>query len=281
MPRGFSKIFLVASAFSALAGLSVLRVGAQQIGMTALVAPLAKEISHSHKRKIVVFPLIGENRENALIGVQLAKQISLKLAETVPRIETFDASSSNLPYAKTEIIQYPIYDHEALKNYANRIGADLVITGSYAPFESSLGVSLILTNRNQQKILATSNGRLGLDSEVKDLITSSAKLKPPPDGFYLAGMGGVGMPRCLKCPDPKFPEDERSKGIQGQVILQAVVGTDGLLSHVEVLKSPSASCSEAAIAAVREWQFDPASGPDGKPVAVRVPVQVSFRLRGY
>jgi outer membrane biosynthesis protein TonB len=33
-----------------------------------------------------------------------------------------------------------------------------------------------------------------------------------------------------------------------------------------------------AIAAVRTWRFKPALGPDGKPVTVNAPIEVTFRL---
>jgi outer membrane biosynthesis protein TonB len=32
------------------------------------------------------------------------------------------------------------------------------------------------------------------------------------------------------------------------------------------------------VEAVRTWQFKPAIGKDGKPIATRVPIEVTFRL---
>jgi len=34
-----------------------------------------------------------------------------------------------------------------------------------------------------------------------------------------------------------------------------------------------------AIAMIRTWQFQPATGPGGNSVAVEVPVEVNFRIR--
>jgi TonB family protein len=279
--RATSKISWLVLAASATTGLLVSGATAQRSDISILVAPLLKEISHSHKATVVVLPLIGRNRDDTKLGIWLATQISNDLSEKVPHIQTLDASSSNLPYTKSDEPAIPVYDNTAVNDYAQKIGADLVVTGSYATFKDGLGVSLIVTKRKQEKLVASSNGKLVLTSELKDLLSSPLKFSPPPDGIYQAGFGGVGMSKCRKCPDPKFPEDERSKGIKGQVILHAVVGADGLVSHVEVLKSPSASFTEAAIAAVQKWRLEPALGPDGKPVAVRLPVQVSFRLKGY
>ena len=38
------------------------------------------------------------------------------------------------------------------------------------------------------------------------------------------------------------------------------------------------SLEEKAVEAVRGWRFKPAIGPNGKPVATLVPVEVTFRL---
>jgi outer membrane biosynthesis protein TonB len=35
--------------------------------------------------------------------------------------------------------------------------------------------------------------------------------------------------------------------------------------------------AESAIAAVKYWRFNPATGPDGKPVAVTTQIEMTFR----
>ncbi len=39
-----------------------------------------------------------------------------------------------------------------------------------------------------------------------------------------------------------------------------------------------AGLEEKAVEAVKQWRFKPALGPSGKPVAVVVPIEVTFRL---
>jgi hypothetical protein len=169
-----------------------------------------------------------------------------------------------------------MYDHVALNSYAKNLGADLVITGEFAPFEEGLGVSVDLFRQGHQEVLATSSGKLEFTEEMKQLPSPSPPAGASPDGVYLAGWAGVGMPRCLRCPDPRFPRGESGHGF---VVLSAVIGADGLLrlDGMQVRVTTKASYTDAAIVAVKGWRFEPAKGPTGKPVAVRVPVEVTFR----
>jgi TonB family protein len=61
-------------------------------------------------------------------------------------------------------------------------------------------------------------------------------------------------------------------------VLQAVITPDGRATEIEVVKGPGLGLEEKAVEAVKTWRFKPAIGPNGKPVAVIVPIEVTFRL---
>ena len=84
----------------------------------------------------------------------------------------------------------------------------------------------------------------------------------------------VKPPRVLLSPDPKYPKGTRK---EGTVVLWLVVGSDGLTHDVKVQRSLSPDLDGAAIEAVKNWKFAPAT-KDGKPVAVQINVEVTFRL---
>ena len=66
--------------------------------------------------------------------------------------------------------------------------------------------------------------------------------------------------------------------VEGEVLLELVVGPDGGVSDVRVLRPLGAGLDEQAVAAVRQWRFAPARRL-GTAVAVIVEVAVEFRLR--
>ena len=97
-------------------------------------------------------------------------------------------------------------------------------------------------------------------------------------GVYNAGTGGYGIPSCLYCPDPKYSEEARKVKFMGTVVVQAIVNADGHATNIQVVHDPGMGLAEKAIEAVKTWQFKPALGPNGKPAATVVPIEVQFRL---
>lgn len=89
---------------------------------------------------------------------------------------------------------------------------------------------------------------------------------------------GITPPRVIHRARPLYTEEARKLRIQGVVILQAVIETDGTISNVKVLKGLPEGLSEAATEAIRQWTFQPALDPDGKPVRVYYNLTINFRL---
>lgn len=96
-------------------------------------------------------------------------------------------------------------------------------------------------------------------------------------GHYQAGKGGVGVPQVIYKTDPEFTEEARRAKYQGNVVLWLVVGPDGRAHDIRVQRTLGLGLDEKAVAAVKEWKFEPAK-LNGSPVAVAVLVEVNFRL---
>ena len=97
-------------------------------------------------------------------------------------------------------------------------------------------------------------------------------------GVFRAGVNGVGSPLCIYCPDPQYSDEARKAKYQGTVVLDVIITADGRAINIHVAKGPGLGLEEKAIEAVRSWRFKPAIGPSGKPVAVSIPIEVTFRL---
>jgi protein TonB len=66
---------------------------------------------------------------------------------------------------------------------------------------------------------------------------------------------------------------------EGKVVVDALIGIDGIVKEVRVLKGmPGTGLDDAAMAAVLKTPFSPAYQRD-KPVQVRMAIPVDFRLR--
>ncbi|MCX8071725.1 MAG: TonB family protein [Candidatus Binatia bacterium] len=75
---------------------------------------------------------------------------------------------------------------------------------------------------------------------------------------------------------PTYPEEARSEGRTGMVVLKVVIAVDGSVSSVEVLRGEEPFVS-AAVAAVRQWRYRPAMY-EGRPITVYRIIQIPFKL---
>ena len=88
---------------------------------------------------------------------------------------------------------------------------------------------------------------------------------------------GVSAPRPIYTSEPEFSETARAAGYQGTCVLSLIVGADGNVRDVRVVRKLGMHLDEKAVEAVRNWTFEPAH-KDGKAVPVQIGVEVSFHL---
>lgn len=84
-------------------------------------------------------------------------------------------------------------------------------------------------------------------------------------------------PRATNLP-PRYPERGRLKGIEGRMVARVTVSPEGRVEAIEVVSSTGhAILDEAAIAAIRDWTFAPATR-GGVPVRGTVDIPILFVL---
>jgi protein TonB len=124
------------------------------------------------------------------------------------------------------------------------------------------------------------SANLGLAFDVMD--NPLAEALPEPNGefddhvFELADVDRPPKP-TLQVP-PEYPYRARRRGVEGSVELRFTVTRDGRVTAIDVVRAqPQHLFEESAKQAVTRWRFEPAMR-DGKPVDVRVQVQLDFKL---
>jgi TonB family protein len=88
--------------------------------------------------------------------------------------------------------------------------------------------------------------------------------------------GNVLAAKRIKQVAPQYPLDAKYNGIQGTVILHALIDTDGSVQDLQVLQG-TCSLAQAATKAVRQWRYSPTT-IDGQPVRVDTTISVNFQL---
>lgn len=88
-------------------------------------------------------------------------------------------------------------------------------------------------------------------------------------GFFVPG-------KLIKRVPPAYPEEARKKSIQGTVILNVILRTDGSVT-VQNVAEGDPILSPAAIEAVPQWRYEP-SLINGQPVELQTKISVVFTL---
>jgi TonB family protein len=89
--------------------------------------------------------------------------------------------------------------------------------------------------------------------------------------------GSVAEPRKVHNVPPAYPDDARAAGIEGTVILDALIDAEGYVADVEVLQSVP-MLDRAAVEAVKQWRYLPTL-LNGEARPVWMTVTINFTLQ--
>ena len=99
---------------------------------------------------------------------------------------------------------------------------------------------------------------------------------PPSEQPVMHVGGPVKPPTLIRAYNPAFTDLANAQQFSGSVKLYLWFDADGKVSHVSIARPAGLGLDEAAIAAVEQYQFQPAT-KDGAPVTVDLYLDVSFK----
>jgi TonB family protein len=91
--------------------------------------------------------------------------------------------------------------------------------------------------------------------------------------------GDVKAPTVIERVDPVYPAEARMNRVAGIVIVETIIDRNGNVGDVKVLKPLPFGLDQAAVDAVKQWKFRPATR-NGEPVDVFFNLTVNFKLDG-
>jgi protein TonB len=98
----------------------------------------------------------------------------------------------------------------------------------------------------------------------------------PPPKRHLRVSSGVAEGLIKHKVSPKYPREAREQGIQGDVLLQGTIDTNGNLVDLKALQGDPILV-KAAVDAVKEWKYRPFI-LKGEPVDVDTTIKIEFHL---
>ena len=122
----------------------------------------------------------------------------------------------------------------------------------------------------------------GVDSVLRSILRNATPQPPPPQRSEAAPpvrirVGGiVSAARLIYQPKPEYPEIAKMTRTEGAVEFEAVIGKDGTIEELKVLRGHPLLV-KAALDAVRQWRYQPTL-LNGEPVEVLTEITVNFKL---
>jgi TonB family protein len=175
------------------------------------------------------------------------------------------------------------YNNGALERVAPDVGAQLVVSEGLNWESDGYEASIRVWDSGKQRAIETLRAKI---AGVKHEFEVPMVFKDPTSGVGLIiGNDPQHKPRifrfpmCVRCPEPRYPQELSPKRVEGIVVLLATITEQGTAQNISVLQSPNDLFTTASVEAVRGWQFKPAIGNDELPFAARVPIEVNFRIR--
>jgi len=122
---------------------------------------------------------------------------------------------------------------------------------------------------------ALSDAVLRKIEELRQKRAASTCPESAPGGTPRVG-GNIRVPVKLKDVRPIYPESLRASETEGAVVLKGRIGTDGLLEDLIVVSSDHPDFANAALDAVKQWEFDATLL---NCVAIDVPLNITVNFR--
>jgi protein TonB len=122
----------------------------------------------------------------------------------------------------------------------------------------------------------------GLDPVMQSILRNANSPPPPPQTSKPAPPvrirvgGSVIAAKLIYQPMPEYPQLAKMTHTEGAVELEAVIGKDGTIEELKVLRGHPLLV-KAALDAVRQWRYQPTL-LNGEPIEVVTEVTVSFKL---
>jgi TonB family protein len=100
----------------------------------------------------------------------------------------------------------------------------------------------------------------------------------PPERLERISTGRIQPPKKLRNVNPQYPEAAQKAGIQGLVVIEAIISATGCVRSAAVIRPVDLRLDIEALRTVSQWRFSPTL-LGGQPVPVIMTVTVNFALR--
>src|SRR6185312_12981515 len=160
----------------------------------------------------------------------------------------------------------------SLLRLSSNFGGEVVLRNTMGAFQHRRVAMEVVISEKQ---IEAAEGKIDKleQRDIADVDLATDGLPPTVDPVRVSS--GVIAGFALDQAAPLYPPMAKARHIQGTVVLHARIGKDGHMEDLQVVSSPDADLTIAAIDAVRQWTYRPYLLA-GDPVEVETTINVNF-----
>jgi TonB family protein len=237
-----------------------------------LADQLGKGIATASLRSVTVADFSAKDGRSLDLGWYLANRLSDSWLlhdqkfRVLERAELKDAKVSADDIRSVEMLQ----------RLGSVWGVESIVTGVVDVLPDGYVVAASVRRVSNGAVILTASQSIP-HSRILDLLNPQG-LDMGGAAAFPAGVKGISVPICLKCPIAQYSDQARKAKLEATVTLSVVVSTEGRTARIAILNNPGFGLTDQAIDGVSEWEFRPAKNQEGKAVPVMVPIEMTFRI---
>jgi TonB family protein len=248
---------------------SALPVFPQETKLDEVARKLAEQIKAAKIKSVVVADFTTSDGAASPQGKLLATQLSDYWVSHEESFSVVDKGRFSDMQTKQSLTAKDMDTLEVLQRIGSALNVDALVTGTLAPSSNQFVLNIFVRTVQDARLQASAS-----ESFPQSVYSDSATK------IHRAGLNGVGVPVCIYCPPPDYSDEARIAKLQGAVVLGVVISPEGTVAaRIILVKGLGKGLDEKAIEAVKSWRFKPARDSAGNPVAVQIPIEVTFRFR--
>jgi TonB family protein len=273
----------------------------EQPNLDALAAEagtqIHKAVESGGKKILVVDFGIAHAKANEL-AVVLADRFADSLRKNTQGLVVLDRSDYIRAAEEDLLTPEARAEEAAARCYCRELGAEFVVQGTIDADTETIQVDVEVERLSDWKTVFT--GKISLPPTAELRAAFSQPVAPPPTSLQAnkktwidprgpvaaadpptipnAGTRGITNLACIYCPIARFSDAAVKAKVQGSVYLSVVIDATGRPASIAVVRPLPCGLNTQAIEAVKEWRLKPATDSDGKPVAVRTTIEMTFHL---
>jgi len=275
------RIFLLSGLSLLCAGMFPLRAQDWEAKLSDLASQTASAVAKTHRKRVLI-ATDSSCVDGRPACIALSSHVYEAVRSAAKKMEFVNQGVALAALRDRGLDAIDLSAAQSLKSTAPQLAPDILVLGHVAlngdqdeflcsVFEVATGRTVGVFRADiadsaflRQPGMPTPNNR-------PPSTQATESLRVPPGGT---------LPQCDYCPSPAYTDAARKARLEGAVLLSVTITEEGTPTTIEVVRSAvSEELTMQAIATVRHWKFIPAKDRDGHPVAVRLPVEINFRLR--